>query len=95
MWLLGLILIALSAFLFANAKWVDSKSNIQSSDIFFAKIPALFFLGAGAYLNNQYWAVESGVSLTVASFCFCMFTAVYFKLSVTKQNQTNTHKEAA
>lgn len=95
MWLIGLLLVALSAFLFANTQWIALKLQLPASMLFTPKLLAIFTLAIGTYLNNQAWAVESGVSLTVTSFCFCMFTAVYFKLSVTKQNQTNTHKEAA
>jgi len=95
MWLIGLLFVALSAFLFANAQWITSKLQNSPNGPLISKALALLCLGAGTYFNNQAWAVESGLSLTVASFSFCMFSAVYFKLPLSTQALTKRNKEAA
>ena len=98
MWLLGLLLVTASAFLFANTQWIVAKINFYApfngNDWLLAKLPALVLLLAGGYLNNWVWAVESGIALTIGVFGLAMVLAVYFQLDKPKTSNKNHKREA-
>lgn len=93
MWLLGLLLVSMSAFLFANTQWIANKIQMNASDWLFAKLPALAALLIGGHINNLVWAVESGISLTIGTFGFGMVMAVYFKLEKPKASKKQLERE--
>lgn len=76
MWLIGLASVAASAFIFSNVKWFHARS-------FSTKLSkgcaALCWL-LGAWINATAWGIESGITLTIALFCFGMCIGVFFKL---------------
>lgn len=89
MWLLGILLILSSAFLFANEQRISDRIKHGSTTQWLVKALAGGFLIIGAYLNNRSWGVESGISLTIAGFGFAMLMCIYFKLASSSTSKKN------
>lgn len=85
MWILGVLSLSLSAFFFANIRFLQNR--LSEAAISMIKLIALGLIVIGFFSNNAAWGMESAIALSVSYFGIASFVCIYFQLDRSKEKR--------